>query len=317
MEVVVVGCGVSGLTCGIVLQEAGYSVQIMTRDMPEKTVSAVAAAIWYPFQAFPITKVLSWGQRSFQVFQHLAQQPSSGVSMVALWELFPEPAPDPWWREAVPHFSRLTTLPPGYMDGFELEVPLIETPIYLNYLLQRFRAGSGTIEQRAVANLDEVAERGRVVINCTGLAARDLVGDKELYPIRGQIYRVKTGGFIPTLIDEHNPTGLTYVIPRQDGVIVGGTAQENDWRLDVDEGDAQAIWQRATHLAPQLAEAEILAQCVGLRPGRAAIRLEQEWLSSDCCVIHNYGHGGAGFTLSWGCAHEVLSLVQTSTSRQP
>lgn len=312
MEVVVIGCGVSGLTCGIVLQEAGYRVRIVTRAMPEDTVSAVAAAIWYPFRAFPTERVLGWGHQSFQTFQQLALQPHTGVSLVTLWELFPEPAPDPWWREAVPHFSHLTTLPPGYVDGFELEVPLIETPIYLNYLLQRFRAGGGTIEQRAVANLDEMSERGRILINCTGLAARELIGDEQLYPIRGQIHHVKADGFIPTLIDEHNPAGLTYIIPRRDGIIVGGTAQVNDWRLELDEIDTRTIWSRAIKIVPQLAAAEPIAERVGLRPGRSTIRLEQEWLTPDCHVIHNYGHGGAGFTLSWGCAAEVLTLVQTS-----
>ena len=312
MEITVIGCGVSGLTCGIVLQEAGYPVRIVTREMPEETVSAVAAAIWYPFHASPVERVLGWGQYSFQTFQQLAPQPHTGISLVTLWELFPEPAPDPWWRDAVPTYRRLTTLPPGAADGFEVTVPLIETPIYLNYLLQRFRAGGGKIEQRALANLDELAERGRVLINCTGLAARELVGDAQLYPIRGQIHLVKASGFIPTILDEHNPAGLTYIIPRRDGVVVGGTVQAHDERLERDAQDSQAIWQRATRLVPQLAAAAPITERVGLRPGRATIRLEQEWLTPDCPVIHNYGHGGAGFTLSWGCAAEVLTLVQTS-----
>lgn len=316
MEVVVIGCGVSGLTCGIVLQEAGYRVRIVTREMPEDTVSAVAAAIWYPFKAYPVDRVLGWGHQSFQIFQQLAQQPHTGVSLVTLWELFLEPAPDPWWREAVPHFSRLATLPPGYADGFELEVPLIETPIYLNYLLQQFQTGGGTIEQRTISSLEEVQERGRVLINCTGLAARELVGDDQLYPIRGQIHLVKASSFIPTILDEHNPAGLTYIIPRHDAIVVGGTAQPHDERQEIDKLDSHAIWQRAIHLVPQLAEAEVLAQRVGLRPGRTTIRLEQEWLSPDCRVIHNYGHGGAGFTLSWGCAQEVLSLIQATVPHE-
>jgi D-amino-acid oxidase len=54
----------------------------------------------------------------------------------------------------------------------------------------------------------------------------------------------------------------------------------------------------------------VLEHVVGLRPGRSTVRLEEgEQLSSGARVVHNYGHGGAGITLSWGCAHEVVTLV--------
>jgi len=50
---------------------------------------------------------------------------------------------------------------------------------------------------------------------------------------------------------------------------------------------------------------------VGLRPSRKEVRLEIESLSSGRWAIHNYGHGGAGVTLSWGCADEVTRIVSS------
>ncbi|MEI2611278.1 MAG: FAD-dependent oxidoreductase [Candidatus Promineifilaceae bacterium] len=312
MEVVIIGCGVIGLTSGIVLQEAGWPVRIITRELPEQTVSSVAAAIWFPFKAYPLERVIGWGQKAFQKYQALTEDPSTGVSMVTLWELYPEPIAEPWWQAAVPTFSHIAAadLPTGYGDAIAVTVPLIETPLYLAYLLHRFRSGGGIIEERTVTNIAEEARPQTLIVNCTGLSARDLVHDPELYPIRGQILRVSSHTPIPTILDEHHADGLTYIIPRRDGVILGGTIQENDWRLTPDETDAQGIWQRATRLVPALTRANILAHRVGLRPGRPTIRLEREWLTPDCPVIHNYGHGGAGFTLSWGCADELLTLAQ-------
>lgn len=312
MEVVVIGCGVIGLTSGIVLQEAGYQVRIITRELPEQTTSSVAAAIWYPYKAYPVERVLAWGRHSFQTYQSLLLVPEAGISLVTLWELFPHTVADPWWQEAVPQFSHIAAadLPQGYADGYAVDVPLIETPLYLTYLSQRFQARGGTIEIGKVKTLMDVAQPERLLINCTGLGARELVSDPELYAIRGQITRIQADGPIPTILDEHTPAGLTYIIPRRDGVVIGGTAQAHDERLDVDENDAQAIWQRATHLLPQLAGASVLTQRVGLRPGRSTVRLERERLTPECSVIHNYGHGGAGFTLSWGCAAELLTLAQ-------
>jgi D-amino-acid oxidase len=68
---------------------------------------------------------------------------------------------------------------------------------------------------------------------------------------------------------------------------------------------AADIVRRATALVPEVAQARILRHRVGLRPARPEVRLER-----DGDVIHCYGHGGAGVTLSWGCADEVLGLLE-------
>jgi D-amino-acid oxidase len=308
-DAVVVGCGVIGLTVAISLREAGVDASIVTAELPPATTSSVAAAIWYPYKAYPEDRVLSWGRKTYEVFAELSKLPESGVLMREGVEIWHQQVTDPWWAEAVPHVRRCTEeeLPPGYLDGHTFVAPIVEMPIYLTYLMNRFAASGGTVQQRTLSSLDEVAGVASVIVNCVGLAARDLVGDASVQPIRGQIVRVRNPGLTRFILDEDNPEGVTYIVPRYDDCILGGTAEDDQWNLEPDPQTARGILDRCTQLEPQLAEAEILEHKVGLRPGRPVIRLEREERPNDITLIHNYGHGGSGITLSWGCAEEVLA----------
>ena len=128
-------------------------------------------------------------------------------------------------------------------------------------------------------------------------------------PIRGQIVLVSNPGLERFVLDEENPEGVTYVIPRSEDCILGGTAEEGEWDTEPDPETAAGIWRRCTALEPRLAGAEILEHKVGLRPGRPEIRLEREEAAHGPPRVHNYGHGGSRITLSWGCAEEALRLV--------
>jgi len=131
-----------------------------------------------------------------------------------------------------------------------------------------------------------------------------------MQPIRGQVVRVRNPGLERFILDEDDPKGVTYIIPRSHDCILGGTADEGEWDLEPDPETASGILDRCTRLEPRLADAEILEHRVGLRPGRPTIRLELENDPDRVTRIHNYGHGGSGITLSWGCAEETLRLVQ-------
>jgi D-amino-acid oxidase len=153
-----------------------------------------------------------------------------------------------------------------------------------------------------VSSLEEAAATSRVVVNCTGLGARELVGDHQMTPIRGQIVRVRNPGLERCVLDEKNPEGLTYIVPRSDDCILGGTAEEGEWDTEPNPEVATEILRRGVALEERLSGVQVLEHKVGLRPGRPTIRLEAELLSGDGLCVHNYGHGGAGVTLSWGCA---------------
>ena len=310
MSVLIIGAGVIGLSCGIVLQRAGVRTRIVARDVAPDVTSCVAAAFWEPFKADPIERIIAWGSGSLGEFIRLADRREGGVTLRWGRSVFPRPAPDPWWRDSVP-FRRLTRgqLPPGYVDGYAWTTAVIETPIYVPWLMEQYQKLGGTIEARTLSSLDEALAGHGLVINCTGLGARELVPDPAVYPSRGQLVRVEQFGLDRFTVDDEGSDGMCYIIPRSKDVILGGTVEDHVERLDPDPAAAEAILRRCAKLEPRLAKAKVVGHQVGLRPRRPAVRLEQE-RRGDKAVIHNYGHGGAGVTLSWGCAQEVLALAR-------
>jgi D-amino-acid oxidase len=310
LEVVVVGCGVIGLTCGIRLLEH-FPVKIIAHQIPPQTTSDVAGAFWEPYKAFPIDRVLGWAKISLEEFYRLSKIPETGVSITTMLQACEEPTEAPWWMD-VPKSARpalMSELPPGHVCGFVFTVPKMETPLYMPYLLKRFEQDGGVVAQvEQPLDLAELYKDNRVIINCTGLGARTFCQDSGVYPLRGQVIRVRAPA-IKFIHDSFGAIGPTYVVPRQDDCVLGGTLEANDWNIEPDPAIAEDILRRCKKLAPALGDCQILGHSVGLRPGRDQVRLEHEPINDRCAVIHNYGHGGGGFTLSWGCAEEVLALV--------
>lgn len=312
MDVAVIGAGVMGLSTAVLLREAGYDARVLAAAPPPETTSAVAAAIWYPYKAFPENRIIGWGKRAFDVFEGLSRNPETGVLMRDGVELHLAPAPEPFWASAVPGVRRCEPdeLPPGRRDGHAFTVPVIEMPAYLRYLVRRLEVSGGSIERRMVSSVAYVAREARAVVNCAGLGARELVGDESTNPIRGQIVRVRNPGLRRFVLDEDNPAGVTYVVPRSEDCILGGTAEDGAWDTTPNPTVAKAILSRCAELEPRLSGMEVLEHRVGLRPGRPEVRLEIEELSGGTFCVHNYGHGGSGVTLSWGCAEEAVGLVR-------
>jgi D-amino-acid oxidase len=309
MHVIVLGCGVSGLSCGIRLLEAGHTVELRARELPPRTTSDIAAAIWYPYLVAPRERVADWSLRTLEVLRGLAARPESGVRWVRGLEVLGEPSPEPWWSPHVSGFRHATAeeLLPGYGDGFVFEAPIVEMPRYLPFLMARLGELGGTVVRREVRSLEEAWAVTPVVVNCTGLGARELVGDGELFPIRGEVLRVAPLPEPRFLLDDTR--GMAYVIPRSGDCILGGTAEEGNSSLVPDPAQAEAILKRAERLLPEGTRLQVLQHLVGLRPGRSSVRLEEE-RRGERRVIHDYGHGGSGITLSWGCAEEVVALVE-------
>ncbi|AEG42994.1 FAD-dependent oxidoreductase [Isoptericola variabilis] len=300
-RVVVVGAGVVGLSCAVRLLEAGHDVEILARELPARTTSATAAALWYPYLAFPHDRVTAWAARSFEVFAELAAaRPDAGVRLRAGTEVFAEAPADPWWRDAVPGLRRTADVPPSYTAGWTFTAPVIDMPVYLAWLARRVAALGGSLTQTTV----EAWPDGGTVVDCTGLGARDLAGDDAVEPVRGQVLYLEQWGLERWWLDASGPT---YVVPRLDEVVVGGTEQPGVRDLDPDTATAADILERAARLVPEVADARVLRHGVGLRPARPAVRVERD--AADPRVVHCYGHGGAGVTLSWGCAEEVVGLV--------
>jgi D-amino-acid oxidase len=144
------------------------------------------------------------------------------------------------------------------------------------------------------------------VVNCTGIAAHDLADDQDLYPIRGQLVVLANPGITDFFSEDTGDSpDLLCIYPHGDTVVLGGTAEPHHWRLDPDTRTADAIVLRCAAITPRLATAPVIAHRVGLRPTRPTIRLDEQPHRTGTRIIHSYGHGGAGVSLSWGCAYET------------
>jgi D-amino-acid oxidase len=301
VRAIVVGAGVVGLTTAVRLREAGVAADVVAREEPGDTTSAVAAALWYPYRALPAERVTAWSAATYEALAGLAGVAGAGVRMRAGTELLAPDAPDPWWRDAVPGLQRTR-------EGLRFVAPAVDMSIHLPWLARRLRELGGTIERRAVAALDELD--ADAVVNCAGLGARELAGDTSLTAVRGQVVRVTAPDVDEWLLDQSDPQRLVYIVPRERDVVLGGTAQEGAEDLEPDPATSGAIRERCAALVPALRDAPVVGVAVGLRPVRPTVRLEAEGR-----VVHCYGHGGAGVTLAWGCAGEVAALLAGGDDR--
>jgi D-amino-acid oxidase len=308
-EVQVIGGGVIGLTCALELARAGRSVVVVAAEPAPRTVSAVAAALWFPYAAAPPERVLAWAGYALGVFERLAADPATGVALRGGVVCHRDEDPDLAWAAGVPGHrpARAGELPAGVPAGTWCALPVIDMAVYLAWLrAQAAAAGVAFDEGRRLATLDEAD--AEIVVVAAGLGARELLADAALIPVRGQVVRVRNPGLTGWLLDDEHPDGMTYVVARGDDVVLGGTAQAGAEDLAPDPATEAAILARARGLVPALGDAPVVSRGVGLRPVRTAVRLEREDAGGRA-VVHCYGHGGAGVTLSWGCAAEVCTLV--------
>ncbi len=311
-RILILGAGVSGLSTGILLLQEGHNVHIWAKDLPPNTTSNIAAAVWFPYLCNPRDKATEWSGFTLRYLkQNILNDPDSGCIARTVTELFEKEVDEPWWRDAVESYRRPTkdVLPIGYADGYQTEAILMDTSTYMDWLVEKYKELGGALEQREVTNISQAFEAYDLVVNCTGLGSRTLFNDEQVYPVRGQVVIVKPNGFKQVIADDEGRNSLAVIIPRINDIVLGGTAQANNWSTEVNPKDTDDILRKAKTLSPVFNNVEILETKVGLRPARHAVRLETE-LFDGKYVIHNYGHGGSGFTLSWGCANEVTSLVK-------
>lgn len=318
IDALVIGAGVSGLTTAVRLAEAGLRVRVWTADPPEATTSMAAGAMWGPYLVEPADKVRTWSRRTLDELRRLATTPGTGTRFVPGIEASRTPVPPPDWGDQLDGFRMCQPdeLPDGFAAGWRFVAPLVDMPVYLDYLTHRLSTAGATVEIRRVQDLGEAAGEAPVVVNCTGIGARDLVPDPEVTAIRGQLVVVENPGLTEFFAEDTGPVpDLLNIYPHGETVILGGLAAPDDYRLQPDPSVGAAIVERCVAVEPRLGSARILDHRAGLRPTRPEVRVEAERVNGTT-VIHNYGHGGAGVTLSWGCASEVVELAKPATKRK-
>lgn len=312
MKVGVIGGGVIGLTSGIVLAEAGHDVEILTRDPFEKMTSYAAAAICYPYGVEQSARVMKWFHQTYNVIENVRSLPEVGI-YPAKWRKLSraDRFEYPFWFHDIHGARELKKgdplLPEGFESGISADLLVMGVDVYFPWLQRRFEKAGGRITLEEVLSFEDISGKYNVLINASGIGARQLCHDDGVYPARGQSVIVKNPGVqFHTVLNEE----MFYLYPRGDQCLIGGSFDVDAWDLTPDDVLTRKILARAAEMEPLLKEPEVINVRVGLRPMRDTVRLESEIFPDDTPIVHNYGHGGAGYTLSWGCAFDVLEIVQ-------
>jgi len=311
MDVLVIGAGVVGLTTAISLAEAGLSVTIRTAAEPEQSTSVAAGAVWGLVKVGPPDRVMEWGRVGLEVLSKLAAEPGTGVRMAAGREISRAPLKPYYWTELLTGLRpcEKSELPDGFTDGWHYSAPLATMPVYLGYLRARFERAGGTLEVSPVASLAGLAGAAPVIVNCSGVAAHDLVPDPAVVPVRGQVVIAANPGIEEFLINrDPEPPWIVYMFPHGDTILLGGTNDEGNWDKDIKNQVAERILAGCSAIEPRLRGVKVLEHRVGLRPCRPEVRLEAEPVDGGV-LWHNYGHGGAGISMAWGCAAEITTAI--------
>jgi D-amino-acid oxidase len=328
VRIVVVGAGVVGLTTAVELLDAGYEVAVLARDFSPFTTADRAGGIWLPLlnhderdsPADYETRLAEWTRESWRRLVELAADPATGVRYVTNHELFREPEDPPdLIASLLPDLEATPDdrLPGGFVYRWSFTTVKLETPVYMPWLARAVRERGGTIARRSFADRSELGGLDcDAVVNCTGLAARELFGDSTLRGIKGQL-----------LLHDPLPLADAYgaydfgVLPRSDALVLGSLFDERYDTLEpTDEAtrriwDELSRWRRVDESALGLPRTGLELRRVrrvlaGIRPFRPqGVRLELDRVD-QMPVIHDYGHGGSGLTLSWGCARDVRALVE-------
>jgi glycine/D-amino acid oxidase-like deaminating enzyme len=249
----VIGCGAVGLATARLLQRRGWQVAVYARDLPPETTSNMAGAQWSPTGVFDPALATPAFEAQFQqasrtayrMFQDLTG-PYYGVRWVDNYMVSDEPIATERFQELLPDlYPDVEDIPPranpfGTRYGRRFATMMIEPPVYLNAVMRDFLLAGGRLVVRHFRDRGELASLEEpVVMNCAGLGSRDLFGDPELVPAKGQLTVLRPQPEVDYIYIDLRE--FLYMIPRADGILLGGTFETGVWSLDPDPAHAQRI----------------------------------------------------------------------------
>ncbi|VVD97217.1 FAD dependent oxidoreductase [Pandoraea capi] len=316
-HVIVVGAGVSGLTTAVAMSLAGCRVTIHAAEGPAQTTSALAAAIWHPFYQAPDLVYLARARHTYETMQRLSTDKASGVGMRSLTEYFRHDAGAPWWADCARDLKRLPDddVPARFACAYRMDVPVADTGTYLRYLMHMFLELGGNYVQRRVDDVTRQLGEADIVVNCCGYGSRQF-GDDALSLSRAIVLRARRDDAVRgCFIDDSDPAAPTYIVPRCDDIVLGGTADPGLTSTVIGAHQIEDIVRRCTGLCEGVAALQVIDARIGFRPMRHVPRVARD--DQHPGLFHNYGHGGGGFTLSWGCANDVLRLAGMTSADAP
>ncbi|KAK4871793.1 hypothetical protein RN001_015917 [Aquatica leii] len=330
-NIAIIGCGVIGLTAAAAIQEeykSGVKITIFADKLTPNTTSDVAAGLWGPFylQDTKLEKIQEWGKGAHDYFLHLWKSGFAAEAGVTLQLVKSVTATDISTLDHPHIVFGMQELPPdqiqelsiqhdkAYKSGCTFVTFTCEPRMLLPFLQKRFLANGGTIKNVKIKCFDELSDFD-LIVNCPGLMASEIASDSNMTPIRGQVARVYAPWQFHSILNDGN-----YVVGNCNSIVLGGTNQMGDTDTNPRDSDIDRILNGSYDFIPALRNAPILYHSVGLRPGRTRLRLEKEVKNingKNITIVHNYGHGGGGVSLSYGCALETLQLVREALADIP
>lgn len=244
-ECAVLGCGALGLTTARLMQDQGWKVTIYSKDLPPNTTSNVAGGQWSATSVFdrPFTTPAFMDQyeramqHSYRYFQNLVG-PRYGVRWISNYHVLPRPLEGETLPEQYPYLypQRIDMTrdqhPFDADNVYHYDTMLIEPAIFLPALIQDFHAAGGRLEIRELHSQQELMNLDQpVVINCTGLGAKDLFNDQDMLAIKGQLSFLLPQPEINYIILGNNGH---YMFPRSDGILLGGSFDRNVYDVTPD-----------------------------------------------------------------------------------
>ena len=331
VKVAVVGAGIVGTSSAVCIKEAfpGLHVTIVAEDFSPNTASDKAGALVHPTSPGS-TRQQKWFKDSYEHFKRIflsTDASEAGVMLTFGYSL--DSSPSPWfyqdttlgWR-IVPEDERRMMSLPDLKTWMFYGSFVVNCRQYLPWLMGRFTNMGGAVLPKKVSSLQELFSDFDIVVNCSGLGARELTHDTSLRPAWGQ-GRVVEAPWVKYFVFAHLPSTHSTadsteealdIFPRSDGLFIGGVKVWGKEKGPVDDKYRRQIQQRVQEVMPSLSNAPTIKEWTGVRPMRKTVKLSIEEGVPGKCIIHNYGHGGYGITLSWGCALEVVELVKEVTA---
>jgi len=308
-NIAIVGAGISGMSTAYLLGEKGHKITIFAKAFSPNITSNKAAAFWFPYHIRNDKRGINWCRETYDFYLEMAKRPETGISVQKLIKVLRKGVEDeePVWIDFMPEGSmrimEAHELANDVAIGYEVQVPLIETQLFLPFLQSTLTSGGVHFIEREIRNFGELTNDYDCVINCSALGSRLLCKDNTIIPVRGQVGLLAPRNNMPIYLDNEKPL---YIVPRKDAIIVGGTYEEGIEKEDTEPATIERLLQNAYEAFTFLKEQNVLGSWAGLRPYRPEVRVEAE---AGTNIIHNYGHGGSGFTLAFGCAKEVTKIV--------